>query len=275
LVASDQAAVGFTPQAAVMALLDSPRGPKLRFGIVDNDDTRRWQAADRGSTAQLDARGIRTLRQLLGEVSTEHGPWLVRDYEDRARQTQAEFDAAAAPLRARIDALQQMTVGEWRDGSAPFVPLPADRQAELDQLRAQVNEMEDRAPWPDWEQESLEGVIHGEWADIVWRVTLAEELGTVRGTTDQAKVSWDFDLAVRPHNAGPDWDPYGWEQYLLMQEAAEVEQLARKVEQLAAQAPAGTLESTARATLPAVHRRGPRRGKPRRRANAPAAAGPA
>ena len=86
LVASGRVKGGdWNDNNAVMALLDRPGGPELRFGIVPAEHTRDWRAADKGGTARLDASGVAKLRAQLGEAGGT-GKWLADDYRKRVQQ---------------------------------------------------------------------------------------------------------------------------------------------------------------------------------------------
>lgn len=51
--------------AAVFARVDGIDGPKIRFGTVLPEDARKWRAANKGRTVELDETGVRQLRDVL------------------------------------------------------------------------------------------------------------------------------------------------------------------------------------------------------------------
>lgn len=134
--------------AAVLARIATPDGPRLRLGIVDagqvRDDTRRWSASNRGGTVNLDAEGIRDLRDGLNDAIA------------RGKQHQKVWRAF------------------YRDEDNP-----------------------DKDPGRDPDEILHTGSVSSPWGDLVY------ELSGV----DDEDGGWLVSLAVRPPDAGDDWEP--------------------------------------------------------------------
>lgn len=74
--------------SAVMARIDGPDGPKLRFGSVLPEEHEKWRAANRGNTVELDRTGTRRLQDLLAGTA-DAGKASVKDYGDKVRAAHA------------------------------------------------------------------------------------------------------------------------------------------------------------------------------------------
>lgn len=72
----------------VMARVDGPAGPRIRLGVVGPEDARRWRAADRGRTVELDEAGVAQLRQVLSGVAAQ-GKQSVSDLRGELRAANA------------------------------------------------------------------------------------------------------------------------------------------------------------------------------------------
>lgn len=70
-VGSNRVLDGRGDVTAVLARVDTPEGPRLRIGLVFPEDSRRWAAADKGRTVELDAEGAAQLRRTIAEASAE------------------------------------------------------------------------------------------------------------------------------------------------------------------------------------------------------------
>ena len=88
-------------QSVVLARIDGPAGTKVRLGVVHPEDTRKWQAADRGRTVELDEAGVSQLRDVLASAAGE------------GRQSVADFRTS---LRAAKSA--GLPESEWPDPEA-------------------------------------------------------------------------------------------------------------------------------------------------------------
>jgi hypothetical protein len=73
----------------VLARIDGPGGPRLRLGVVNPDDTKTWQAGNKGRTVELDPAAAGQLRDLLGQALTD-GKKNVADFRAELRQANKE-----------------------------------------------------------------------------------------------------------------------------------------------------------------------------------------
>lgn len=106
---------------AFLAATNGPDGPRLRLGIPYTDgDDRQWDAGDRGDTVVLDAAGLDAFDAAMAEAKTAA-------LKDRAR---------FKPLFSQEEAFrgQQKEIRE-------NAPLPADLQAQFDDLSRQIDEL--------------------------------------------------------------------------------------------------------------------------------------
>jgi len=72
-------------QSVVMARIDGPGGSRLRFGVVNPDDTKAWRAENKGRTVELDAAGARELRDAVSKAAAD-GRQNVSDFRGELRQ---------------------------------------------------------------------------------------------------------------------------------------------------------------------------------------------
>jgi hypothetical protein len=71
-------------RSVALARVDGPGGAKVRLGVVHPEDLRRWRAADKGGTVELDRDGVQQLRDVL-RSSLERGKSNVADYRASLR----------------------------------------------------------------------------------------------------------------------------------------------------------------------------------------------
>jgi hypothetical protein len=72
-----------------MARIDGPDGTKLRLGVVNPEDTRKWQAGNKGRTVELDTVGARGLRDVVAKAVTD-GKANVAEFRAELRQAHKE-----------------------------------------------------------------------------------------------------------------------------------------------------------------------------------------
>lgn len=181
LVAS--ASVAGSDNDALFALTHTGQGPELRIGIfADEDPVAHWRAADLGGTARLDAGGMQQLRQTLADQA-EAG----RQRKQQALQLFNEIDR----VRERHE---QLRTHMDREGHSLRT---AAEEAELEQLTERLNRLEQQQLAFEPDDVIAEGAIPGVgWGDVAWQL---------RGV-DDAEGGWEIALAIRPEDAGPDWD---------------------------------------------------------------------
>jgi hypothetical protein len=156
-----------SPNDVVMAVVASPDRPEIRLGVVNHEDTRRWSAANRGSTARLDLEAATRLLRALDEAETAG-----EQHRQEFRQTADRLDAEAEKLRRR-------------QGSA------SDQQ--LQQIQERLGQID--LEYLESDPMLAEGTVEGAgWGDIVWQVD----------GVDDAEGGWDLSLAVRPTSVA-DW----------------------------------------------------------------------
>jgi phage portal protein BeeE len=81
--------------STVMARVDGPNGPRLRFGVVDTSEgTKKWRGANGGATVVLDQHGAGELRRVVADAQVK-GPKSVADYraDIKARHARGEPDS--------------------------------------------------------------------------------------------------------------------------------------------------------------------------------------
>ena len=94
---------------AMLAMLSTPGGPRLRLGSVDRADAGRWRAANKGGTADLDAAAVKDLRTKLAAALDAGEKGVARSKAgDPTLHEAAEFhigdvQADWADLRIRTD----------------------------------------------------------------------------------------------------------------------------------------------------------------------------
>jgi hypothetical protein len=117
-------------QSVVMARIDGPSGTRLRFGVVNPDDTKSWQAGNKGRTIELDAAAAREFRDVIRNAAAE-GKQNVADFRAQLRQAHkdgrpvdqwpsAEADIASGTIRGSAwgDLHWKLTREEGDDYSA-------------------------------------------------------------------------------------------------------------------------------------------------------------
>lgn len=84
--------------SAVMARIDGPAGTKIRFGVVNPEDTKLWRAADKGGTVELGESQAHELRQVLADAPAE-GKQSVAEYRTavKAVRKAGDLDVDTAP----------------------------------------------------------------------------------------------------------------------------------------------------------------------------------
>lgn len=157
------------PNSAVMAATSGPDGARLRMGIVDDGDVRKWRGANRGGTLSMSSADVDRVAGGLERVD-------------------ADTTARAKLMRKQIaesDRLAAIADDPDRD--------PGERAKAEKALDALGEEMGDR------DQEVAEGVIPaGEWGDLHYSTYLID---------DGEGGRWGLDVAVRPPGAGSGWRP--------------------------------------------------------------------
>lgn len=172
LVASDRVKRSSNANITNVGMLAATQGPdgfRLRLGIVFNEDAGKWRGSNSGGTLSMDGKDVDRVVADLERVDAE-----ATDRAKLMKKQIAEFDrladAAEDPSRDLADRAE------------------ADRQLDL-----LGEEMGDR------DQVVAEGVIPaGEWGDLAYSTYLVD---------DGVGGRWGLDLAVRPRDAGPDWEP--------------------------------------------------------------------
>lgn len=74
---------------AVFAAIEGPSGRRLRFGVVVPEDARRWRAANKGGTIELDEHGTAELRRVVSDAVAT-GKKNVADYRAELRKARAD-----------------------------------------------------------------------------------------------------------------------------------------------------------------------------------------
>jgi hypothetical protein len=153
-----------------MAVTQGPDGIRFRMGIVDDDDVRKWRGANRGGTVSMSAADADRVAAELERV------------DERA--------TARAKLMKKQIAEQDRLI-EIADDTARS---DAERQAAERRLEVLAEEM-----GGDRDQVVAEAVIAaGEWGDLTYQASLVD---------DGEGGRWRLDLAVKPPDAGSDWQP--------------------------------------------------------------------
>jgi len=75
--------------SVVMARVDGPHGPTIRWGQVNPEDTRNWRAANRGATVILDRPAVEKIQKVLDEAPAQ-GKKSVADYRADMRAAIAD-----------------------------------------------------------------------------------------------------------------------------------------------------------------------------------------
>jgi HK97 family phage portal protein len=152
----------------LMAVIDGPEGREVRLGIVFNEDTGKWRAANRGGTLSMTTEDVDRVVDELERLDVK-----VTERAKLMRKQIAEYDRLAA-------------VADDPDRS------PADRaeaEAKLDKLADVMGERD---------QIAAEGVVQaGRGGDLAYTAHLID---------DGVGGRWDVAIGVRPKNAGPDWE---------------------------------------------------------------------
>jgi HK97 family phage prohead protease len=170
LVASDRvkrSSRANVTNVGMLAATDGPDGFRLRLGIVFNEDAGKWRGANRGGTLSMSKEDVAKVVDELESVDAKA--------TDRAKLMKKQI--------AQFDQLADIADDKDRD--------PGDRAAAEAKLDALGEQMGDR------DQVVAEGVIPaGEWGDLAFRVQLVD---------DDVGGKWGMDIAVRPPDAGDDW----------------------------------------------------------------------
>ena len=77
--------------SVLLAAIHTPDGPRLRIGTgIDNEDSSRWRAANRGATANLSPQGVQQFRQALGDMqqAVDRGQAGIREAQQRIDRAQ-------------------------------------------------------------------------------------------------------------------------------------------------------------------------------------------
>jgi hypothetical protein len=90
--------------ATVMARVDGPGGPTIRFGVVSSGDEKLWRAADKGRTAELSGPQAAELRQVLDNAPAK-GKQSIADYRAQVRSASkaGRLEEDAPDVEAPID----------------------------------------------------------------------------------------------------------------------------------------------------------------------------
>lgn len=168
-----------------MALFQTPQGPKLRvgFGFVTDDieDELRWVGTNDGATIELDSQQIEAMQSEIKNLLDEHGDAqagmrdLANEIEDFNGWDRVKYEGTNENIRPVYD--PTLTDSEIRA---------------IEQYNAQSDGF---IPGTD-------GVLaFGPWGDLVYGFAYSG------GTNDPGEEELYIELAVRPPNSPPDWNP--------------------------------------------------------------------
>jgi len=136
----------------VMARIDGPTGTKIRLGLVDPQDVRRWRAEDKGRTVELDVHGAKQLRDAVSSAPAD-GKKSVSDYRAALRA-----DAAAGkPQSEWVDVEEKISSGaiggRWGQlawsldrEEGDFYTLPGGEEWVGGEWSLSINPIQDGAP---------------------------------------------------------------------------------------------------------------------------------
>lgn len=88
LVGSAKVGDGRGDVSVLMARVDGPNGPTVRWGQIPTDRAREWRAADKGATVVLDESAVQKLRQVLADAPSM-GKKSVSDFRAAIRAAHA------------------------------------------------------------------------------------------------------------------------------------------------------------------------------------------
>lgn len=232
-----------TEATVLKAVTDGPDGPRVRLGILPEENASSWRGAEKGGTVILDETQLAKARQdlsALQKTGVAHAAVTAMDnqkYDDLQRREDAligqystpaiEADIADAEKyyeklrRARI--LHVSNAG-WAEDRGQGTPADtqrvrdrmdaklADQQAVVDQLTALRV-----ARFPDSAVSELADIarerddVMSRQSDIqLGKGSIPASWGTLEysaeGTDGIGDSGWYMRVWVRPQNAGPDWD---------------------------------------------------------------------
>lgn len=120
--------------STVMARVDGPLGPRLRFGVVHPEDIRRWRAENKGGTVELDPAGAAEMRKILRDGLTA-GKQNITDYRAQLR----DLRKAGVPESEWPDAEADIASGTVRGARWGDVQWSLTREEGDDYIVAGVN----------------------------------------------------------------------------------------------------------------------------------------